>query len=189
MIWESGVQTLDPNEKFEFLTDTIAMNVFEPLVRYDRQMSFQAGLATAWEIREGAIWRFRLREGVRFHDGSTFTAEDVAFSIARLKARPDRDIHQYVSAISEVRVVDPLTIDVRSERPAGLLSVLSFVYILPKGTYGRLGEETFFQAPVGHGPLPDRRVAKGPVPQTGGVRRLLGRPLRRDGRHLPGRPG
>jgi peptide/nickel transport system substrate-binding protein len=152
VIWESGVQTLDPNEKFEFLTDTVAMNVFEPLVRYDRQMAFQAGLATAWEIREGAIWRFRLREGVRFHDGSTFTAEDVAFSIARLKARPDRDIHQYVSAISEVRVVDPWTIDVRSERPAGLLSVLSFVYILPKGTCGRLGEEAFFQAPSGTGP-------------------------------------
>ena len=152
VIWEADLQTLDPNEKFEFVTDTIAMNVFEPLIRYDRQMAFTAGLATAWEIRDGAVWRFRLREGVSFQDGSPFTAEDVAFSIARLKARPDRDIHRYVSAITEVRVVDPFTIDVRSERPAGLLSVLSFIYILPKGTVERLGEEAYFQAPSGTGP-------------------------------------
>ncbi len=152
VIWESDVPTLDPNERFEFVSDTIAMNVFEPLVRYDRQMAFTAGLATSWEIQEGAVWRFRLREGVKFQDGSPFSAEDVAFSIARVKARPDRDIHRYVSAISEVRVVDPFTIDVRSERPAGLLSVLSFIYILPKATVERLGDEAFFQAPSGTGP-------------------------------------
>jgi peptide/nickel transport system substrate-binding protein len=151
VIWESDVPTLDPNERFEFVTDTVAMNVFEPLVRYDRQMVFAAGLATSWEIQEGSVWRFRLREGVRFHDGSSFSAADVAYSIARLKSRPDRDIHRYVSAITEVRVVDPFTIDVRSERPAGLLSVLSFIYILPKGTVERLGEETFFQHPSGTG--------------------------------------
>lgn len=152
VIWESDVPTLDPNERFDFVSDTIAMNVFEPLVRYDRQMAFTAGLATSWEIQEGSVWRFRLREGVKFHDGSPFSAADVVFSIARIKARPDRDIHRYVSAITEVRVVDPFTIDVRSDRPAGLLSVLSFIYILPKATVERLGDEAFFQAPSGTGP-------------------------------------
>lgn len=153
VIWESDVPTLDPNERFEFVTDTIAMNVFEPLVRYDRQMAFTAGLATSWEIQEGAVWRFRLREGVKFHDGTPFSAADVVFSIARLKARPDRDIHRYVSAITEVRVIDPFTIEVRSERPAGLLSVLSFIYILPKETVERLGDEAFFRSPSGTGPF------------------------------------
>lgn len=157
VIWETGVQSLDPNEKFEFVSDTIAMNVFEPLVRYDRQMAFAAGLATSWEIRDGAVWRFRLREGVTFHDGSPFTAADVAFSIERLRAHPGRDIHRYISAIKEVRVVDPFTVDVCSDRPAGLLSVLSFVYVLPKGSVERLGEEAFFQAPSGTGPY---RVAE-----------------------------
>lgn len=152
VVWPTDVETLDPNQKFEFVTDTFATNVFDPLVRYDRQMAFTAGLATSWEIRDGSVWRFRLREGVRFHDGSAFTADDVAFSIDRLRALPDRDIHRYVSAITEVRVVDPLTIDVRSERPAGLLSVLSFVYVLPKGTVERLGTDEFFRAPSGTGP-------------------------------------
>ncbi len=152
VIWSSDVQTLDPNEKFEFVADTFAANVFEPLVRYDRQMSFAPCLAKSWEIREGLAWRFRLRDGVLFQDGTTLTAEDVAFSVQRLKAKPDRDIHRYVSAITEVRIVDPLTVDIYSERPAGLLSVLSFVYILPKRSVERQGEEAFFQAPAGTGP-------------------------------------
>lgn len=152
VVWSSDVQTLDPNEKFEVVADTVAMNVFEPLVRYDRQMAFTPCLAKTWEIREGAVWRFRLREGVLFQDGTTLTAEDVVFSIERLKARRDLDIHRYVSAITEVRVVDPLTVDIVSERPAGLLSVLSFVYILPGRSVESAGEEAFFKAPSGTGP-------------------------------------
>ena len=152
VVWSSDVQTLDPNEKFEVVADTIAMNVFEPLVRYDRQMTFTPALATSWEIREGSVWRFRLRDGVQFQDGTTLTAEDVAFSIKRIQARPDLDIHRYVSAITEVRIADPLTVDIVSDRPAGLLSVLSFVYVLPRRSVERAGEETFFKAPSGTGP-------------------------------------
>lgn len=151
VVWPNDVTTLDPNARFDFSSETVSGNVFEPLVRYDRQMTFSPCLATSWEIREGSVWRFRLRDGVLFQDGSTLTAEDVAFSILRLKRFPDRDIHRYVSAISEVRVVDPLTVDVVSERPAGLLSVLSFVYILPKRALER-DEEAFFRAPAGTGP-------------------------------------
>jgi peptide/nickel transport system substrate-binding protein len=120
-------------------------------------MAFSPCLATSWEIREGAVWRFRLRDRVQFQDGTTFTAEDVVFSIGRLKALPDRDIYRYVSAITEVRVVDPLTVDIRSERPAGLLSVLSYVYVLPKASFERAGAGAFFEAPAGTGPY---RVAE-----------------------------
>lgn len=152
VVWPADVPSLDPNERFEFVADTIATNVFEPLVRYDRQMAFAPCLAKAWEIREGSVWRFRLRDGVQFQDGTTLTAEDVAFSIDRLRGRPEWEIHRYVSAVTEVRVVDPLTVDIRSERPAGLLSVLSFVYVLPRRSIERLGEEAFFRSPAGTGP-------------------------------------
>lgn len=162
VVWTSDVQSLDPNEKFEFVTDTVAMNVFEPLVRYDRQMAFTPCLAKSWEIREGSVWRFRLRDGVLFQDGSTFTADDVVYSIRRLQKLKDRDIHRYVSAITDVTVVDPLTVDVRSERPAGLLSVLSFVYVLPKRSVERAGgEEEFFRAPSGTGPYRIAQWRKG----------------------------
>lgn len=152
ILWPVDVPSLDPNERFDFVTETVAANVFEPLLRYDREMTFAPCLAKAWEIREGSTWRFHLREGVSFHDGSTLTADDVAFSIARLRARRDWDIHRYVSAITDVTVVDPLTVDVRSERPAGLLSVLSYVYVLPRRSVEAAGEAAFFRAPAGTGP-------------------------------------
>ncbi|HRY42910.1 MAG TPA: ABC transporter substrate-binding protein [Thermoanaerobaculia bacterium] len=152
VVWAMDVPSLDPNERFDVVTATVASNVFEPLVRYDRQMAFEPCLAKAWEIRDGAVWRFRLREGVSFHDGTELSAEDVAFSIDRLRAQPAWDIHRYVSAIKDVTVVDPLTVDIRSERPAGLLSVLSYVYILPKRSVESAGEAEYFKAPAGTGP-------------------------------------
>jgi peptide/nickel transport system substrate-binding protein len=152
VVWPNDVASLDPNAKFDFVTDTIAMNVFEPLVRYDRQMAFSPCLAKSWEIRDEGVLRFHLRDGVLFQDGSTLTAEDVAYSIARLGKRPDRDIFKYVSAITDVRIVDPLTVDISSNRPAGLLSVLSFVYVLPWRSVEREGEEAFFLKPSGTGP-------------------------------------
>lgn len=152
VVSSTDVPSLDPNARFDFSSETVSGNVFETLVRYDRQMTFAPCLAKSWEIREGTVWRFRLRDGVLFQDGSTLTAEDVAFSIRRLKKYPDRDIHRYVSAITEVRIVDPLTVDIVSDRPAGLLSVLSFVYILPSRAVERDGEEAFFRAPFGTGP-------------------------------------
>ena len=152
VVWAMDVPSLDPNERFDVVTATIASNVFEPLVRYDRQMAFEPCLAKAWEIRGGAVWRFRLREGVSFHDGTKLSAEDVAFSVERLRARPDRNIHRYVSAIRDVKVVDPLTVDISSDRPAGLLSALSYVYILPKRAVEAAGEAAFFKAPAGTGP-------------------------------------
>ena len=151
VVWSTDVPNLDPNSRFDFSTETVSGNVFEPLVRYDRQMTFTPCLAKSWEVRDGSVWRFHLRDGVLFQDGSTLTAEDVASSIQRLQKLPDRDIHRYVAAITEVRVIDPLTVDVVSERPAGVLAVLSFVYILPKRALER-DEEAFFRAPAGTGP-------------------------------------
>ena len=152
VLWGASLPSLDPDERFDVPTATVASNVFEPLLRYDRQMMFEPCLATRWEIRGGDTWRFRLRDGVSFHDGSPFSAEDVAFSIERLRTRAERDIHRYVSAITDVRIVDPLTVEIRSKRPAGLLSVLSFVHILPKRSVEAAGEEGFFRAPSGTGP-------------------------------------
>lgn len=152
VVWSTDIPSLDPNARFDVVTATVASNVFEPLLRYDRKMAFEPCLAKTWEIRDGSVWRFRLREGVSFHDGTKLSAEDVAFSIERLRARTDWDIHRYVSAIRDVKVVDPLTVEILSERPAGLLSVLSYVYILPKRAVEAAGEEAFFRAPAGTGP-------------------------------------
>lgn len=152
VIWTTDVLSLDPNEHFEFATDMFSLNVFEPLLRYDRKMSFAPALATRWDIADGKTWRFHLRPRVSFHDGTPFTADDVVFTLERILSKKNSDLAPYLAAVSSVRKVDNETVEIISDRPAGLLSVLSFVYILPKESLQKKGDAEFFKHPIGTGP-------------------------------------
>lgn len=152
MVWAGDVLSLDPNAEFEFATDTVSMNVFEPLIRYDRRLNFSPVLAENWEIADGRTWRFRLRGGVTFHDGSPLTADDVVFSIERVRASARSELKPFLAGITSVRRLDERTVEVVSERPADLLPALSFVYILPKASLTAKGEKAFFESPSGTGP-------------------------------------
>lgn len=152
VVWGQDILTLDPNRKFETATDTYAMNVFEPLLKLGPQATFVPILATRWETPDRKTWRFRLRPGVRFHDGTPLSADDVVFSIERARRDPKSELKPYLSTIEAVRSTDAATVEVVSDRPAGLLSVLSFVYVLPKESLSAKGEAEFFRHPVGTGP-------------------------------------
>ncbi|MEO6326240.1 MAG: ABC transporter substrate-binding protein [Thermoanaerobaculia bacterium] len=152
VVWSSDVLSLDPNQQFEFATDTLSMNVFEPLLRYDRKLSFTPVLAERWEITDGKTWRFHLRPGVKFHDGTPLSAEDVVFTVERIRSRPSSGLYPYLTGLTSIRAVDASTVEVISDRPAGLLSILSFVYILPRKLIQGRDEKAFFQHPIGTGP-------------------------------------
>lgn len=157
VVFGSEVLTLDPHAKFETVTDSYAINVFEPLIRFDWQTSFVPVLATRWENSGGRTWKFTLRSGVSFHDGSRLTPDDVVFSIRRILTHPEFELHPYLQPIADVRVSGPDSVEIVSDRPAGLLSVLSFVYVLPRKQVETLGVEKFFERPSGTGPY---RVAQ-----------------------------
>jgi peptide/nickel transport system substrate-binding protein len=74
---------LDPHGNNEALTNAMKGNVYEGLVVRDWDLSLQPGLATSWTAVDPTTWRFELRGGVTFHDGSPFTADDVVFSFER----------------------------------------------------------------------------------------------------------
>lgn len=152
VVYGSDVLTLDPNERFETVTDSYAMNVFEPLLRFDWKGSFVPVLALRWDIPDGKTWRFSLRPGVKFHDGTPLTAKDVAFSIRRVIERESSELHPYLKSVDSVAAPDDLTVEVSSSRPAGLLPALSFVYVLPERSLRSAGEEAFFRSPSGTGP-------------------------------------
>lgn len=80
--------TLDPHAQNEGPTHTLSHQIYEPLIIRDTSGEFEAALATDWAPSEDDpnIWVFNLREGVSFHDGADFTAEDVVFSINRAKS-------------------------------------------------------------------------------------------------------
>lgn len=152
VFWASDVVTLDPNARLEVTTDTYALNVFEPLLRHERLTDYVPILATHWDMSDGRSWRFHLRKGVRFHDGSPLSAEDVVFTLERARTSHDSELYPFLTGITSVRALDAETVEIVSDRPAALLSVLSFVYVLPKKTLAARGDRVFFERPVGTGP-------------------------------------
>lgn len=114
--FQGDVQSLDPVSVNETFTTAFLSSVYEPLIRRAPDLSLEPGLAVRWNRISDTIWRFHLRENVRFHEGQTFSADDVAFSIARAQ-RPGSQFLARVATIREVRILDPLTIEIVTDGP------------------------------------------------------------------------
>ena len=102
--------TMDPHAQNEGLTNAMNGQVYEYLVGRDKQLNLVPQLATEWRQTGPLQWRMKLRENVKFHDGTPFTADDVVFSVNRAK-EPTSQIAVYANAVGEVRKVDPLTVE------------------------------------------------------------------------------
>jgi peptide/nickel transport system substrate-binding protein len=127
--------TLDPQFNNQPANNQIAMHMFEALVVQDAAQRLQPALAVAWQAIDDTTWEFKLREGVTFHDGSPFTAEDVVFTLERAPKVPNAPapFNYFTRQIAGVDVVDPLTVRLRTAAPAPLLPRdLSSIRILSK---------------------------------------------------------
>lgn len=110
-------QTMDPHAVNSAPVLGFLNNVYEGLVRRGKDMAIEPALATAWEpIGAGEGWRFTLRTGVKFHDGSDFTAQDVLFSYTRASDEGS-DTRSWFAPVSEVKVVDDYTVDILTSAP------------------------------------------------------------------------
>ncbi|MEO0389890.1 MAG: ABC transporter substrate-binding protein [Pseudomonadota bacterium] len=113
-------QTMDPHAVSSAPVLGFLNNVYEGLVRRGPDMSIEGSLATAWApIGEGDGWRFTLREGVTFHNGAAFTAEDVLFSYQRASSE-EADVRSWFATVSDVVAVDDLTVDILTTSPQPL---------------------------------------------------------------------
>ena len=112
-------RTLDPHAMNEQLTLSIQTQIYDTLVGRGKNLELVPSLATSWENTGGATWRFTLREGVKFHEGQDFTAEDVAFSIER--GKPGSQFRAFLAHITDVRIVDDFTVDVTTAEVDPLL--------------------------------------------------------------------
>lgn len=153
---------LDPTAGAAGAIDEILYaNVFEGLTRIGPNGEVLPGLAESWEVSEdGKVYTFKLRAGVKFHDGTTFDAEDVKFSLDRARAEDSVNAQKVLfSAIDTVEVVDPLTVKVTLKRPQG-----SFLYNMGWGDaviVAPESAETNKEKPVGTGPFRFDRWARG----------------------------
>ena len=117
---QNDILTLDPHSQNHATTISIMQHCYEALVRYDKKFQVEPGLAASWEQVTPTQWRFKLRQNVKFHDGSPFTADDVVFSFGRIK-QPQGTNQVYVTGINEVRKVDDYTVDFILAGPTPIL--------------------------------------------------------------------
>ncbi|TVR10534.1 MAG: ABC transporter substrate-binding protein [Salinarimonadaceae bacterium] len=117
----SDALTLDPHSQNQGITHTFAHHIYETLVDRDIDGALTPRLATEWMIKEGDpnTWVFKLREGVTFHDGSAFTAEDVVFSLDRARSEKS-NMRQLHVDVAEVVAVDDYTVEVTMKGPSPL---------------------------------------------------------------------
>ncbi|HSH40870.1 MAG TPA: ABC transporter substrate-binding protein, partial [Arenicellales bacterium] len=118
--FQGDAKSLDPYSLNETFTLSFLGNVYEGLTRRGPDLEIQPALAESWEIIEPTRWRFHLREGVKFHNGNDFTAEDVVFSFERVLAEGS-DLTTRVPSDAEIEVVDEHTIDFVLQRPNPIL--------------------------------------------------------------------
>jgi peptide/nickel transport system substrate-binding protein len=109
-------QTMDPHSQNESMTNMMNGQVYERLVRRDKQLGIGPALATGWEQPNATTWRFKLRPNVKFHDGSTFNADDVVYSVKRGQ-EPTSQINNYATAVGEPVKIDDLTVEFRLKAP------------------------------------------------------------------------
>jgi peptide/nickel transport system substrate-binding protein len=107
---DGDVNAMDPATRQETVQLSFLSNIYEPLARRNRDLGLEPALATSWEQTSPTVWRFHLRPGVKWQDGSPFTADDVVFTLKRILA-PDSSMRAPMSPVKEARKIDDLTVD------------------------------------------------------------------------------
>src|ERR1035437_6601802 len=93
---QNDILTLDPHSQNHTTTHAIMQYVYEGLTRYSKDFQVEPCLATSWEQITPTQWRFHLRKGVKFHDGTPFTADDVVFSYRSEEHTSELQSRQYL---------------------------------------------------------------------------------------------
>ena len=148
----------------------VAKNVFSTLVKYSAEdgVTVVPDLATEWSASpDGLVWTFNLRQGVTWHDGQPFTADDVKFTLDGIRSENVRaQFRSALRGVTDVAVVDPQTVTITSSEPVGSLpTLLAYnIAIAPKHLLDGqdLNELTdFVQKPVGTGPYMVQEIVSG----------------------------
>ena len=117
---QNDILTLDPHSQNHATTNAILMHAYEGLTRYNAKYEVEPALATKWTYVSPTQVRFELRKGVKFQDGSAFTADDVIFSFGRIK-QPQGTMQIYVTGIADIKKIDDHTIDLVLSAPNPIL--------------------------------------------------------------------
>ena len=144
--------SLNPYKKIGRLDYNAVINIFDTLVTYGPDYVPAPALAESWKQTENTTWRFMLRKGVSFHDGTPFDAQAAKYSIEKMRTS---NFGAQFKPISDVVVIDPATIEMKTSAPfPTLVAQLTQQYasIVSPKAYESTGEQ-FGRKPVGSGPF------------------------------------
>jgi peptide/nickel transport system substrate-binding protein len=129
---QGDVLSLDPHSLNEAVQLAFLNNVFEALVTRGKDLKLTPSLATAWRLKSPTVWQFDLRQGVKFHDGTPFTAQDVLFSLNR--ARGDgSDVRPQLASVKDVRQTGDFQIEIETSAPNPILpDLITNILIISK---------------------------------------------------------
>lgn len=151
--------SLDPANYRDRETETVIRNMFDGLVTRTPDGQVAPELATAWSTPDDKTFVFKLRDGVRFHNGDPLTADDVVFTFSRILAPDGMDgkpspRQGLLGPLQKVEKVDPLTVKMSLSSPSPVfLQLLVHTQIIPETYYKQVGFAGFGQKPVGAGPF------------------------------------
>ena len=123
LTWSANLDALsmDPHSTNNSFTNAFVSNIYEALVRFNDKLQIEPALATSWKVMSPTVWRFTLRQGVKFHNGESFDADDVVFSWQRVNT-PGSLVKGNLSDLKDVRKVDAFTVDVETHAPMPILT-------------------------------------------------------------------
>ena len=165
----ASVTSIDPHYHNLSPNNSLLLHIFQPLIQRDENQKLVPGLATSWKATDDLTWEFKLRKNVKFHDGTPFTADDVAFTLARVPNVPNSpsSFATFTKPIVDVKVVDSHTIVFKTATPHVLLpSDIAAVLIVSRrnGEKATTDDYNSGKAAIGTGPyrfaeyVPNQRV-------------------------------
>jgi peptide/nickel transport system substrate-binding protein len=132
----SDIRSLDPYFHNETTTNSVLSNVFEPLFYFDKDLNVYPVLCESYKILNDKEWIFKLRKGVKFHNGDVFNADDVIYSLDRIMHWKKSGFKSKVNMIADVQKIDDYTVKITTKGPYPiLLRKLTYVRILDKEFY------------------------------------------------------
>ena len=160
----ADVTSMDPHFLNLQPNVNVSWHVFDALTHVDADARLVPGLATSWRALDATTWEFRLRRGVRFHDGGELTAEDVVFSIERTQRVPNGQFRAFTQRIVAKQIVDPHTIRLKTAAPYAMVPYdLNSVFIVSRKAAQDAAPADFDsgRAMVGTGPFRFVKYARG----------------------------
>lgn len=129
--------------------ESININIYNSLIEFNEKFEIMPSLAENWYNPNNLTWRFTLRNNVKFHNGYSFSGEDVKYTIEKIKEDNKNSVYRHFSGVKKINIINNFTVDIITEKPDPLLlNYLTYVFIISKQYY----EESSNIPPIGTGP-------------------------------------